>query len=514
MGAGHVRVTTVMAAVASAVTCAALAAPGLARAATAVAPSAADTAADTPALTTTLSATPAEQSLATALTFAGTAAARGTSVLHALVRTAGVAPCAATYGADVRAHATLDDVLVPGSAQAPGPFSATVSWTPAATGAYLVCAWLSRPAGPGAVGPVSTPVSVRGPQVPVLTVVPSASPSEGQSFELRYTTQSDQPLKLTSIIRPGGGGCAADQSADVAADPADHILFPGGIAVDGGPAVATTALHEPAGDYLVCTWVVGPLAGEVDAAVATPLVIAAPPPPQASNLTLGRLVASIRSGVRFTGTAARGLAGRVDVHARCDRRHGSTTATVGVRDGRFSGRLPLPRGCHAGATLILGARWPGSTTFATSHAVRTVRVSAPSRRGPRLPRLFSRIAHRHGRFHDLFTVRPRTILIGSTQLTLRWTRWTRRAAVATGVARPAHGHRYPVTVRADHAIAATFACLRVTRGTGTGDGGRARVARYGLGRLGHSTFAWLAVGWLHRRASGARPWPRPGCPAG
>jgi hypothetical protein len=64
-------------------------------------------------------------------------------------------------------------------------------------------------------------------------------------------------------------------------------------------------------------------------------------------------------------------------------------------------------------------------------------------------------------------------------------------------------------VRASHLLRGRFACLTVTRAPG---GGR-RVRRYGLGRLGNSTFAWLHVAWLHRRASGATPWPRPGCPA-
>jgi hypothetical protein len=108
----------------------------------------------------------------------------------------------------------------------------------------------------------------------------------------------------------------------------------------------------------------------------------------------------------------------------------------------------------------------------------------------------------------VFRVRPREITIGPVKLDLRWSSWTRRGAVATGTAHPVHGH-YRVKVHAFHLLRGRFACLTVTRAPGAGR----RARHYGLGRLGNSTFAWLHVAWLHRRASGATPWPRPGCPA-
>lgn len=447
-------------------------------------------------LTTSILGPPLEQSLTSTVSFAGTTP--HATALRAVVRPAGGAACGSSFTTDEGREQRVNDVLESGSVVPGGAYETTAAWTPAAPGTYLICAWI------GASEPVSTAVTVRGPQVPALSVAPDATPSAARPFELRYTTETDQPLTLTSVIRPAGGACAADQQADRALERSDHVVFPGGVAIDGGPEVSSVSLREPAGSYLICTWVVGPRSGEVDAMLATPLSVAATPAAAAPDITLTSLTASTGSGISLAGRTADGLTGELAVTASCNGSHSSGSASA--RSGRFTAHFGLPLGCDAGARLVVRARWAGTAAFAVGHATRTATVTAG--RAPRAgPLLFSRIIRHRRRFHDVFLVRPRSIVIGEVTLRIRWSRWTQRWARGRGVVREAH-RRYPVTVRATRVIGHTFACLAVTRVSA----GHARTTRYGLGRLGHSTYAWLSVDWLHRRASGARPWPRPGCP--
>lgn len=450
-------------------------------------------------------ATP-EQSIPIPITLSGTATVAST--LHALVRPAGTAACGATFRADRQANPTGSIVLASGLAERAGAYATTVSWTPDSTGAYLVCAWL---AGGGGAGPASAPLSVRGPQVPLLAVGFSATPTAETTFAIEYTVQTDQPLRLLSTIRPAGTApaCAPSQQDDTAAHPGERVLFPGGVPVSGGPGTTSIALRYPAGSYLVCTWITGPDVGEVDAALATPFTIRAQPivtgplPPQ---LNVTGLTATVGWRVHVRGTTAAGLSGTLALRASCA--GGTSRGTATATGGRFSGRLPLPRLCIAHDHITVTVAWPGNGGFGPGRTSGRAIVDPRPRRARRLPLLFARIVRVERRFRDVFGVRPRRMTVGPAALTLRWTSWTAREARGGGLARPAHG-RYRVTVRAFHPVRGRFTCLTVTRGRNT----HRHTRRYGLGRLGTSTFAWLPARWLHRRASGARPWPRPGCPA-
>lgn len=445
-----------------------------------------------------------EQSLPTSITLAGTATAD--SMLHALVRPAGTSGCATSFRTDRYANRTASVVLADGVSEAAGAYSTSVSWTPETTGAYLVCAWLS---GGGGAGPVSTPLTVRGPQVPVLSVGFSATPTAATPFDIQYTVQTDQTLRLLSTLRPAGTACAATQSDDAAANPGERVVFRGGVPVSGGPAMTSVSVRYPAGDYMICTWVAGPGRTEVDATLATPFTVGAKPiahHPLPSQVRITGITARARSPISVRGTSAPGLSGRLSLNASCagSSSRGSATATR----GRFTGRVGLPRLCIAHDPITVVAVWAGSRDYGSGRAVGRAVVDPAADRPAIEPLLFSRIVKRGSRFRDVFRVRPREITIGPARLDLHWRSWTRHGAVATGIAHPVHGH-YRVRVHAFHLVRGRFACLTVTRAPGAGR----RARRYGLGRLGNSTFAWVHVTWLHRRASGATPWPRPGCPA-
>jgi hypothetical protein len=458
-----------------------------------------------PTLTVAVATAVPEQSLPSTIILSGTATADST--LLALVRPAG-APCARSFRADRQGNRTGSLVLADGVTEATGVYQTTVSWAPDETGAYLICAWLR---GGGDAGPVGTPVTVRGPQVPVLSVGFSATPTASTTFDIQYTTQTDQPLRLLSTIRPAGTApaCAATQPTDVAAHPGERVLFSGGVPVSGGPALTSIAVRYPAGAYLICTWITGPSTSEGAATLATPFTVDAQPIVQRAvpaQLRITALAATARSPVTVRGTSAAGLSGTLTLTAKCAASSSRGTATAS--HGRFTAQLALPRLCLAHDRINVSADWAGSPAFTAATAVATAVVDPAAGRTPALPLLFSRIAKVGRRYRDVFEVRPRTIAVGPVELVVHWTKWTAQGGRGVGIAHPTHG-TYRVAVHAFHPVRGRFACLTVTRGTGMNP----RARHYGLGRLGNVTFAWLHVGWLHRRASGATPWPRPGCPA-
>jgi hypothetical protein len=458
-----------------------------------------------PTLTVVLATATPEQSLPSTITLSGTATADST--LRALVRSAG-ASCGRSFRADRHSNRTGSLVLTDGVAEATGAYQTTVSWIPDETGAYLVCAWLS---GGGGAGPVSTPVTVRGPQVPVLNVGFSATPTASTAFDIQYTTQTDQPLRMLSTIRPAGTvpACEATQPTDLAAHPGERILFSGGVLVSGGPALTSIAVRYPAGEYLICTWITGPSPSEVDAALATPFTVDAQPIAQRalpSQLRITAVAATAGSPVTVRGTSAAGLSGTLALTAECAASSSRGTATVAR--GRFTARLALPRLCIAHDRISVSAAWAGSPAYTAAKTAATAVVDPAAGRTPPLPLLFSHIVKVGRRYSDVFAARPRTIAVGPVELVVHWRTWNARGGRGVGIAHPTHG-TYRVAVRAFHPLRGRFACLTVTRGSGT----QLRARHYGLGRLGNATFAWLHVGWLHRRASGATPWPHPGCPA-
>jgi hypothetical protein len=184
---------------------------------------------------------------------------------------------------------------------------------------------------------------------------------------------------------------------------------------------------------------------------------------------------------------------------------------VTAAGGAYAAQLPLPHGCAVGAQVTVTVKWVGSSTFLKGSVSTSSDVTSPATHPQGLPTAFSTF-HGHGQSVDnLFLVRPHQIILDSAdggRLEIHWAHWTSRGASGTGVAHPDHG-RYPVTIQASHPIDGTFACLSVV----SHGHGRRYDDRLGLGKIFGNTFAWIRVGLLHKRGSGAIPWPRPGCPA-
>jgi hypothetical protein len=215
--------------------------------------------------------------------------------------------------------------------------------------------------------------------VPVFTVSLPTAPSPNTSFQIAYTTQTDQQLKLDSLIKPAGGApCAATFELEQQQDEnnaAANVLMDYQ-SVYGGPTTNTTDDSEAAGGYVICSWIEGPTDSEVDAAATTPVDIPAPTPPApkpaSARLRLTKGTASHRHGASIVGTTAKGLVGRVVVYASCAR---STTSTSPVvKNGRFSGHVKLPKACRSRRYVAVGAVWAGSSLFAKQSVSERVRI--------------------------------------------------------------------------------------------------------------------------------------------
>ncbi|MGH2856826.1 MAG: hypothetical protein ACRDMJ_05015, partial [Solirubrobacteraceae bacterium] len=200
----------------------------------------------------------------------------------------------------------------------------------------------------------------------------------GISFQISYTTQTDQPLSLFSIIEKTGGlPCATSDELQIAQHQPEANLFADTATpmVFGGPTTTTALTTEPTGTYLICSWLEGPNPGEVDSGpLTTAITVGTPTPPPAPRprLSLRRVAASARHGAHLSGTAARRFGGPVQVTVAC----GSSRAhrRTAVRHGRFSVRLRLPRGCTAGRRATVTVSWSGSAAWANQSVTRSVTV--------------------------------------------------------------------------------------------------------------------------------------------
>jgi hypothetical protein len=317
--------------------------------------------------TTVVTATP-EQSVPVQLTFAGTTdAGPHDAAIDVVVRPVGGIGCQPTFEADRTAAGDASTTIIDNEDNdeaAGAPYSDSPTWTPPSPGNYMLCAWLEQD---GTItGPVTTPITVRGPQVTALAVSFPAAPVNKRSFQIQYTTQTDQQLNLYSVIKPAGGlPCASSFDLETAQNQSETSIFDGdnSPSVFGGPTVTTALDTEGPGNFLICSWIEGPSRGEVDAALTTPFSIAAPPPkpkPFAAGLTITTLTASRTSGIAVTGTTAAALTGALKVTATCERHTVSTSATAG--GGAFTAQLPLPNGCPRGAQVTATVKWSGSAT--------------------------------------------------------------------------------------------------------------------------------------------------------
>jgi hypothetical protein len=192
---------------------------------------------------------------------------------------------------------------------------------------------------------------------------------------------------MGSVIRPVGGlPCAANRELDSQQNQTETSLvggsyFNGGERIFGGPATVAATVTEPAGPYLICTWIEGPNNLEVDAALSTSIYVGTPPPPPPERrhaisplLSLSGISVSRRHGTVVRGRGASALSGRLKIGVSCSR--SNVTGAALVTRGQFRLRLATPRRCHAGGRARVTVRWTGSNAFlpqSVSDVVKVVR---------------------------------------------------------------------------------------------------------------------------------------------
>jgi hypothetical protein len=302
--------------------------------------------------------------------------------IDALIRPAGGVSCQSTYQADLSAAGSASTVLVDGDFEPSGPFTLPENFKPLTPGSYLVCAW-AQGSGSGSGTPValataSATFAARGPQVSELAVTLPAIPSPNRSFQIDYTTQTDQSLTLQSTIKPAGGrGCASSYELETLQNENNgtetDLLGADPPSLFGGPTLNTTTATEKAGNYIICTWIEGPTSGEVDAAAVTPVAIPAPTSkPADARLRITHAAASRKHGATIQGTTAHKVQGRILVYATCGK--ASTSTTPLDRNGTFSGRIKLPKTCRNAKKVRIGAVWAGSRTYKKQSSSETISI--------------------------------------------------------------------------------------------------------------------------------------------
>lgn len=347
-----------------------------------------------PAWATASSATAAvttsnpEQAIPVDLSISGTNATTQDAVVDAVVRPAGGLACQSSYEDDNAALGSENTALSGGGGRdvSSGAYSVALSFKPPSAGSYQVCAWLEQSQSGDQVpiaGPATVTFSARGPQVGQLTVTLPATAAPDTTFRATYTTQTDQQLSLYSVIKPAAvavsgktapATCASSFDTDQGqrASGETTLLGYGSATVFGGPTTTGANINRAAGSYLLCTWLEGPVDGEVDAAASTPLTLGTPATPAKPGLRIRTGTASRRHGVSIAGTTAARFTGRVRMSAACGR--STSTRTVTSSHGRFSGQLPLPRACRSARTAKLSVVWGGSKAFARQTVSRTVAI--------------------------------------------------------------------------------------------------------------------------------------------
>jgi hypothetical protein len=335
--------------------------------------------ADTSSITVATTTASPEQAFPVDLSFSGTDALPGAAEVEAIVRPAGGPACQTSYQDDTSSFPGQDTtIFAPGlQTVAPGAYQVAGSFRPPAPGSYQLCAWLAQSQN-STDAPVASPatvtISARGPQVSQLTVAAPKDLQPNVSFQVTYTTQTDQVLSGFSVLRPASEApCPASFSLDQRQHRSETVLMGfGQQPVFGGPVATTATTKQRTGFYIACTWVEGPTGGEVDDAATTPVTVGNPPPPK-PGLTLTEATASRRRGVSVAGTTASGFTGKLVVVAAC----GSATArrTTTAHNRRFASRLHLPGGCRTARKVRLTVAWAGSSAFSKQSVAKTVAIA-------------------------------------------------------------------------------------------------------------------------------------------
>jgi hypothetical protein len=333
---------------------------------------------------TAANATPnPEQAVPVDLSFSGTNALTGNAEVEAIVRPAGGLACQSSYQDDISAVGAEDVTIFGPGAQMvpPGSYQLSASFKPPTPSSYQVCAWLQQNQGgtdqvvPG-VAPGTVSFTARSPQVTQLTVAVPKDLTPNITFQIGYTTQTDQPLELFSVIKNAGGlPCATSYELESQQSQQETTLLGiGSPEVFGGPATTTVPNKEKTGSYLICTWVEGPNVQQVDHADSTPIIVGTPvpPTPPQPGLKVTRLSASRRRGVSVAGSTAAGFSGRLVLAASC----GSSTAkrSATARHRRFSANVGLPTGCRKAKKVKITVSWAGSTDFSKQSATKSVAI--------------------------------------------------------------------------------------------------------------------------------------------
>jgi hypothetical protein len=339
-----------------------------------------------------------EQGIPFAIEFSGTAEpvnseGRGPS-LAAVIRPAGGVGCQGSFANDHSAAGGVSSEIYGERypyepTQGPGSYKQVATYNSPSPGTYLVCAWLetSEHGGATLAGPVSATFTAGGPHVYELAVSLPEPALPGIAFQISYTTHTDQKLTMSSAIRPSGGlPCAATQGLDSQQNQSETALLFGpysssGESVFGGPVTTTATTTEPAGPYLVCTWIEGPSSDEIDATNATNIFVGTPPtPPQHPHgehpasplLSLRSVRVSTRHASIVNGKGVAALNGHLHITVTCGRSSVHSDARI-VR-GRFQLRLATPRRCHRGGRARVTVTWPGSRAFLAQSVSDVVRV--------------------------------------------------------------------------------------------------------------------------------------------
>ena len=334
--------------------------------------------ADTSSIAVASTTVTPEQAFPVDLNFSGTNALTGAAEVEAIVRPAGGPACQTSYQEDTSTFAGQDTTILAPGAQtvAPGPYQVSASFRPPAAGSYQLCAWLAQNQN-STDQPVASPamlsIAARAPQVSQLTVTVPKDLQPNVSFDVSYTTQTDQQLSLYSVMYPAAdGACTASFEANQGQSKIETVLS-GFFSpqVFGGPVTTTAAAKQKTGLYQLCTWVEGPSSGEVDDSASTTVTVGnpVPPAPPSPKLKLTKATASHRHGVTIAGTTVSGFTGKLVVSAACG--SATTRHTTTARRGRFASSMRLPSGCRTARA---------STSSSPSHG--QAPAPSPSRRCP------------------------------------------------------------------------------------------------------------------------------------
>jgi hypothetical protein len=327
-----------------------------------------------------------EQAVPVDLTFSGTNGTGSSADLLAVVRPAGGLACQSTYQEDISTLGGVDQtILAPGSQNAPaGSYTVNADFKPGAAGAYQICAWLDGGAGATAgndtlAGPATVGVTARGPQVPVFTVSVPSVLSPNVPFQVTYTTQTDQQLDLLSLILAGAAPqttCPASYNAATQQEVSSGTILGPGTAVFGGPTTTTATTTQKQGSYVICSWIEGPNASQVDAALVTPVTVGTPNStlPPKPGLKLGKLTASRKHGISVSGSTTSKFAGKLSVVAACGR--SSAKGSASAKKGKFSSHVRVPAGCKNAHTVKITVSWGGSKAWTKQSVSKSVSIKS------------------------------------------------------------------------------------------------------------------------------------------